>query len=316
MECDPNGRVIWMSSDPRKVLGEPRQFLDITGISALPSTRVWRVWQGRESVVMAVQPPGGEQDFTGGLAAVQSRLTSHFFRLVSAERSLFVRARPKRRSGGRKAIRQMELERRRLGRELHTGAGQALAAIRMQLELIASELPSAPPRVQQALERIGTLAGDTLEQVRSISRTLHPPEWQRLTLEEALRQLWQLSGVAEPFDATLQLEALSTEPDLEVKVLIYRAVQEGLSNLMRHSKANRVVVSLHVVGSRLMLTIDDNGIGFDADRMLHGPVEVGAGIGLRSIREQAEALGGRMSIESGPSGTTLKVSVAVSPVEG
>jgi two-component system NarL family sensor kinase len=186
----------------------------------------------------------------------------------------------------------------------------------MQLELIASELPTAPQTVQQALERIGTLTGNTLEQVRSISRRLHPPEWQRLTLEEALRQLWELSGLAERFDAVLHIDPLPADPDLEVKVLLYRTAQEGLSNMMRHAHATRVVASLVMAGSRLILTIQDNGVGFDAERILRGPVEVGSGIGLRSVREQAEALGGTMTIESGSSGTTLIVSVAFSPVAG
>jgi signal transduction histidine kinase len=255
------------------------------------------------------------QDATDGLAAIQLRFVSHYFRLVAAERSLFVRARPVQRGGGR-AVRQMELERRRLGRELHTGVGQALAAIRIQLELIASELPNPPLQVRQALDRIGILAANTLEQVRSISKRLHPPEWQRLTLEDALRQLWALSGVAERFDSTLELSPLSSEPDLEVKVLLYRTMQEGLSNLVRHAKATKVLASLEDAGGSLTLSIRDNGVGFDANRLLRGPVEVSAGIGLRSIREQAEALGARMVIESGPAGTKLVVSVVKSPAEG
>jgi signal transduction histidine kinase len=207
----------------------------------------------------------------------------------------------------------MELERRRLGRELHTGAGQALAAIRMQLELIAHELPAPTERVQQALDRIGILAGITLEQVRSISRTLHPPEWQRLTLEDALRQLWDLSGMAERFGAVLRIDTLPSDPDLEVKVLIYRTTQEGLSNLIRHANATHVEVSLQHDNGWLTLTIQDDGVGFNAQRLLRGPVVVGAGIGLRSVREQADALGGSMAIESTPSGTKLIVTVAVSP---
>lgn len=316
MECDRSGRVLWMSSRTRDLLGEPRYLLEIMRVLVSPATRFWRVWETREKVLMAVQLAEREPDITGGLAAVQGSLIRHFFRLVNAERRLFVQARPKRRGGGRKAVRQMELERRRLGRELHTGAGQSLAAIRIQLELIADELSEPPPRVKQALERIEALASNTLEEVRSISRTLHPPEWQRLTLEDALRQLWELSGVAERFDSTLQVDHLPSEPDLEVKVLFYRTAQEGLSNLIRHARATQVHVSLQSVDGRLTFSMRDNGVGFDADRLLRGPVEVGAGIGLRSIREQAEALDGTMSIESGPTGTKLVVSVGISPAEG
>jgi two-component system NarL family sensor kinase len=208
------------------------------------------------------------------------------------------------------------MERGRLGRELHTGAGQALAAIRIQLELISKELPSPSLRVQQALDRIDTLAGSTLDQVRSISKTLHPPEWQRLTLEEALRQLWQMSGVGDRFESTFELDHLLIEPDLEVKVLLYRAAQEGLSNLIRHARASKVELLLLAKDGRLTLFLVDDGVGFDAGQLTRRPVAAGTGIGLRSMREQVEALGGTMAIESGPSGTKLVVSVAISPSEG
>jgi signal transduction histidine kinase len=243
-------------------------------------------------------------------------MVGHLLRLVLAERRLFLRVRPRRSGGGRKAIRQMEMERRRLGRELHTGAGQALAAIRIQLELIAHEMPAPPDRVRQALDRIGTLAGNTLDQVRSISRNLHPPDWQRLTLEDALRQLWILSGVPDRLEAILEVDPLPFEPDLEVRALLYRSAQEGLSNLIRHARATRVSMSLRYGDGRITLSVRDNGVGFDVDRLLRRPVEVGVGIGLRSIREEAEALGGNITVESSPSGTKLVVSVAISPAEG
>jgi signal transduction histidine kinase len=317
LECDSLGRVVWMSNYARTVLGEPKHLIETAAFSfERPASRVWRVWQSRERMVLAVQPIQQEDDASGGLVAVQARMLAHLFQLLRAERRLFLGVQPKRRSSGRKAIRQMELERRRLGRELHTGAGQALAAIRLQLELIASDLPAPSEHVQLALERIGTLASDTLEQVRSISRRLHPPEWQRLTLEDAIRQLWEIAGISERYGAVLQMDPLPADPDLEVKVLLYRTLQEALSNLVRHAMATQVTVSLQLAGDWLTLTIQDNGVGFDADRLIRGPVEVGAGIGIRSIREQAEALGGKMSIESGDSGTRLVVSVAVSPAEG
>jgi len=71
----------------------------------------------------------------------------------------------RRRRGGRNAVHQIEMERQRLGRELHTGVGQMLSAIRLQLEVISAELPSPPNTVGQALSRISILAADTLDQV-------------------------------------------------------------------------------------------------------------------------------------------------------
>jgi two-component system NarL family sensor kinase len=275
---------------------------------------LWQVWQTRDRVIVGAQPIELVEDASSGLFQVQGNFLNHFFRLLLAERRLSQRVRRGRRGSGRKAIQQMELERRRLGRELHTGAGQMLAAIRLQLELISEALPDPPPDVNDALQRIGLLAADTLEQLRSISKRLHPPEWQRLTLEEAIRQLWQISGIPQRFHATLDLDALPREPELEVKVLLYRAMQEALSNLVRHSQATRVEASLKHRDGVLSLTVHDNGVGFNVARLLRGPVDVAAGIGLRSVTEQAEALGGKMTIESGLSGTTLVVSVAISPV--
>jgi len=305
-----------MSDRTRAALGDLEHLSEtITFNSGRHSLYLWRVWQAKDSVIVGAGPLEPTSDATNGLFQLQARMLDHFFHLLAVERRLSQRARRRRRGGGRKAIQQMELERRRLGRELHTGAGQMLAAIRLQLELITAEMPDASLTVQQALERIGVLAGDTLEQVRSLSKRLHPPEWKRLALGEAIRQLWELSGVPLRFEAELRLDQLPREPELEVKVLMYRAMQEALSNLMRHAKATRVTAWLRVVGDQIILGIEDNGIGFDVARLLRGPADVAGGIGLRSIREQTEALGGKMTIESGPSGTKLLITAAISPAE-
>jgi two-component system NarL family sensor kinase len=167
--------------------------------------------------------------------------------------------------------------------------------------------------VQQALDRIGTLAADAGEQVRALSRRLHPPEWQRLTLEAAVRQLWDNSGIPQRFAASLRIEPLPGEPEQETKVLVYRAAQEALANLARHAQASRVEMALEARGDRLVLRIQDNGVGFDVARLFGAPANVASGIGLRSLREQASALGGRLEIVSGPGGTRLELAVPWSP---
>jgi two-component system sensor histidine kinase UhpB len=245
----------------------------------------------------------------GGLLNLQSSLVAHYFRLQSAERNLAHRTQATRPAVGISAVRQIEKERERLGRDLHTGVGQLLVAIRLQLEVIATQLPSPPAGVQQALDRIGVLANDAGEQVRSLSRQLHPPEWQRLSLETAIRQLWESSGVPQRFEASLRIEPLPREPEQEAKVLVYRAAQEGLANLVRHAKASRAEMILETRGGRIVLSMQDNGVGFDVDRFLNAPANVTQGIGLRSIREQAASLGGALEIGSGPDGTRLELSL-------
>jgi signal transduction histidine kinase len=325
LECNFLGRVLWMSNRTRLALRNPAHLSEaiVRGNPSAGSSlevevsplRFWTVWESRESVLIAVQATGGEPRETNELLHLQRQLTFHFFRLLGLERLLFTRAQVRRGRGGRNAVRQIEMERQRLGRELHTGVGQGLAAIRLQLEVIAAELPSPPSGIRQALANLSTLAADTMEQVRGIAKRLHPPEWQRLTLESAICQLWEISGVPQRFEASLRIDPLPWEPQLEVKVLIYRGLQEALSNLVRHSEATRIDVALEVRDGKLFLSIQDNGVGFDAAAMFSAPASVASGIGLRSIRETAQELGGRLEVESGPYGTKLVVSVAPFPVE-
>ncbi|MCU1238145.1 MAG: histidine kinase [Candidatus Solibacter sp.] len=330
LECDYGGQVRWMSRSTRAILHNPKQLLDILAVTKLrqphhidfSSLRFWVVSEFHDAVLIAAIgtiPVPETQD----LSSLHRNLTGNFFRLLSVERRLFERARRRRGNRGKSAIQQIEMERRRLGRELHTGVGQVLAAISWQLEVISADLPEPSPQIQHALENMATLTAQALEQVRGVSQRLHPPEWQRLTLESALRQLWEISGIPERLEANLQLDPLPGEPDLEVKVLLYRAFQEALSNVARHSKATRIdaclvvsdVISGGVSGPEVTLSIADNGVGFDLGKLLATPANLTAGLGLRSIRETAESLGGKFEAESGPSGTKLVISVALSPVE-
>lgn len=249
----------------------------------------------------------------GDLLRLQSRFIGHYFRLQRAERGLSSLTQESKPAGGMGAIRQIELERERLARDLHTGVGQSLVAIRLQLEVVATQLPDPPAPVQHALQRIVALANDAGEQVRALSRQLHPPEWQRLRLEAAVQQLWDNSGIPQNFEASLRIEPLPSEPEHEVKVLVYRAVQEAVANLARHSQATRVEMVLEARDERVVVSIEDNGVGFDTTRLFNAPASVAQGIGLRSIREQAASLGGRLEIASSPGGTRLELSVPFVP---
>lgn len=319
MECDRHGHVLWMSDQARSMLGAIDSLSAVILIisapspdGSVPTACLVRLLEQGDRVLISIDHSHSEEiveyQEIVGLLIIQSSLLSHYFRLLNAERSLSSRVYRKRRGSGRQSVFQVERERQRLGRELHTGVGQMLAAIRLQLEIISTQRPAYPGPVQQALTRISTLATEALEQVRSVSRRLHPPEWQRLTLETALHQLWEMSGVPETFHATLAIDHLPHDPSLEVKVLLYRAAQEALSNLTRHSRATHVQMSLHLDRERLVLSIQDDGVGFDVPRHLSAPASVTSGIGLRTIREQADAIGAKLILESSPVGTKLEVS--------
>lgn len=235
-------------------------------------------------------------------------------RLRSAERKLARAASQRLAAAGRGAVRQIELDRQRLGRELHTGVGQMLTAVRLQAEIIQNNVSNPPPAVRAALERISAIADEALDQVRGVARRLHPPAWQRLTLDAALRQLCEMTGVAGRFETILRIQPLDFDPGVEAKSLFYRAAQEALSNVIRHSKATRIRLNFQKVRDRLVLQVRDNGIGFQRARAVgssepYSPAT--AGMGLESLREQARALGGKLLIQSGQIGTTLEVSVKV-----
>jgi signal transduction histidine kinase len=312
--CDHQGRVVWMSRHAQAELGRAEDLpAEFAGrMRAGSAYRVWPLLTLPDTLLIGAQV---EERADRDGVRIEDGILRHHLRLERAERKLSARVKSRPIGNGGKVARQMELERQRLGRELHTGVGQMLAAIRLQLEVVASQISDPAEAVQRALEAIGRLAGDALEQVRGISRRLHPPEWQRLTLEAALAQLWEVSGIPQRFEARLSIQQLPHEPAHEIKVLFYRVAQEGLANIARHSGASQVEMTLEATDKTISLTLHDNGRGFDPSTLASTPANIESGIGLRSIREEAADLGAKLDIKSGPGGTTLNVRAHFAPRE-
>jgi signal transduction histidine kinase len=210
-----------------------------------------------------------------------------------AQDSLPRRSSPGSGTPGRSILKELERERSRIARELHAGAGQPLAGIKINLELLGDCIDSLPAAGREALGRMQILTEQALQQVRAVSHNLHPPEWQGLKTEDALRRLLQQSGLDGRLTIDLDLQPLPEEPSQAVKVAIYRCAQECLSNVTRHSGATRLAVSLRPDGKMIELSIHDNGRGFPPG------LPTGGGIGLTAIREHAEALDGTCVISGG-----------------
>ena len=297
-ECDRQGRVVWMSQHARSVLGEaPLQAVITDFLRGGASFRIWPALVMPDTLLFAAQAerPGAIE------SPLADKLLERYFRLENAERRLAASMRRLRKGCRVSALGQVERERQRLGRELHTGVGQLLAAIRLQLDVIAMQTPDPAEPLLEALARIRALSQEALQEIRGISLRLYPPEWQRLTLEQALTQLWIGAGIPQRFDARIYIEPLSREPEQEIKVLLYRAAQEALSNIARHSEASQVEMTLKTLSDRIVLTLGDNGRGFDA------AVGTGSGLGLRSIRDAAAEAGAKVEVESSRGSTTLRV---------
>jgi signal transduction histidine kinase len=238
---------------------------------------------------------------------MQLRTSRNYFRLVEADRDLRARARNAPRNIGAILADSLEAERQRLGRELHTGVGQSLAGIHVHASLLEESLRDAPESVRKNLNRIAALASAALEQVRGVSRRLYVPAWQTQSLVEALRDLWEASGISEKFAATLDLRPLSAEPPPEMRRAIYLVAQEGISNVIQHADARRVRMSLSEEGGRIALEVADDGSGFRAPADPARP----AGIGLRSMRDLARQLDGDLQTRSTPEGAKLTISFPV-----
>lgn len=214
-----------------------------------------------------------------------------------------------RQSPGRLILEEIERERSRIARELHAGAGQPLAGIKLNLEMLDDCATELPPAGRDALVRLQTLAEQALQQVRAVSHSLHPPDWQGLSVSDALLQLVESSGLADRIQVDFEAEPLPAEPSHAVKIALYRCAQECISNVARHSGATRFSLSLAVANPnaaepQIELRVEDNGRGFAQESTMKS-----TGIGLKAMREHATDLGGRCDVSSGPDGVRILVRI-------
>jgi two-component system, NarL family, sensor kinase len=203
-----------------------------------------------------------------------------------------------------------EDERRRLALDLHDGVGQTLTALVNHLRRVRQEeAGAAAPGLDQGIE----LAALALDEVRELSRLLRPAVLDDLGLQSGIRWLVRImrerAGLATEIDWRLAEDA-RFDPELET--LVFRVVQEGLNNIVKHSGQGEARVAVAAGDGRLELEIADSGRGFDPGTVLADTR--GAGLGLRGIRDRIDLFGGRLSIDSAVRrGTRLRV---VIPLQG
>jgi two-component system NarL family sensor kinase len=205
----------------------------------------------------------------------------------------------------------LEMERTRIARELHSGAAQTLTGIKVNLELMEALMPNMPEPMTRAMGRAQLLADQALSEIRSISQRLHRPDWQRLNLQEALELLWRTARVPEKFHSKFEMTRMESALPDAVRFTIYRAAQEGLANVLRHSGATEVRLASGERNGRVYLVLEDNGSGFDTREFLHGVKTPNCGIGLRAMREEVLALNGEFALTSGSGGTCVEITLPI-----
>jgi len=199
-------------------------------------------------------------------------------------------------------------ERRRIARGLHDSLGQYLAALKMNLDVF-----------QTSNDKKATLASDCSEivdkcltETRTISHLLHPPLLDEAGFGSAAR--WYVGGFSQRsgIKVNLNLPPKLGRMHRDVEVALFRAVQEGLTNVHRHSGCSAVDVSLSLNVKHLRLEIKDDGRGIPQKRLrslIEGAAE--AGVGLAGMRERMREIGGSLEIRSDRAGTTVVVSIPV-----
>ena len=179
-------------------------------------------------------------------------------------------------------------ERNRLARDLHDSVKQQVFAISMQLSAARTALSQddkAYPSVAEA-ERLAQQAGAELT---TLIHQLRPPSLERKSLTDAVREHVREWMRQNNIETELSIEDVSVS--LNVEQALFRVLQEALANVARHSKADKVLVSLNSENDNVILVVEDNGIGYDAERITRG-------IGLDSMRERLEVVNGELEISS------------------
>lgn len=189
-------------------------------------------------------------------------------------------------------LESQEAERRRLAADLHDSIGGMLSTIRVGITTMAKSLPQP-----QLIDETKQMLDDTISSVRRISRDLMPSTLEKFGLTYAIKEL------CERFEQTSKITISFTENgeipklDSQRELMIFRIAQELLNNAIKHSQATQINVATQM-GETIKLTVEDNGIGFDAD-FFRTDTAGNKGLGLYSIENRARLLGGEVTFEKG-----------------
>jgi signal transduction histidine kinase len=209
-----------------------------------------------------------------------------------------------------KLISAQEEERRRIARELHDEAGQALTMIMTNLGRAIDELPGDRAEAKETLSQLRSLAERALEDLRKLIYDLRPEVLDRLGLVPALRSYAKSYLENQNIKVRFHFLGLKHRIPPQVEVTLFRVIQETITNIVRHSGASMVDIQVVATNSAVTATIHDNGKGFDVETALQSPQSWG----LRGIQERVAIVGGELRIEStAEQGTRIQVQI---PLEG
>lgn len=186
---------------------------------------------------------------------------------------------------------QMEIQEQALkniGWELHDNIGQLLSIARMQLNILHGKLPEA---CKGDAAVISDLVGDTLKEIRLLSRTLNPETIHQMGLVRAIELELERFNKLNFLQASLSITGEEQAVEHKDEIIIFRILQEFFANVIKHSKAQSLKVTLDYLPEKLRVTAMDDGVGFDHNRVVKGS-------GLMNMKSRAELIGAEYDIAS------------------
>ncbi len=209
-----------------------------------------------------------------------------------------------------KAIRAQEEERKRIARELHDQTGQSLNALVFGLKTAEVVLESDEENARQVVARLKGAAADAVRELQSTIYDLRPSVLDDLGLIPALRWFAESRVQATCIIVSLEVRGFERRLFTDLETTLFRIAQEALTNVVKYANASHVQIVLGFELQGVTLEINDDGSGFDAAQVFDARDDSGRGLGLLGMRERAELLGGKLSIESKQgAGTQVRVEI-------
>lgn len=214
---------------------------------------------------------------------------------------------------GVKLLKTQELERKRIARDLHDTTVQNLTSLIYKTELCGKYVDVDNIRVKLELEIMKKTLRNTIQDMREIIYDLRPMNLDDLglisSIERYIDQAMRSSGIIIHFE----VEEEKFKFNKIVSSTLMRIIQEATNNVIKHSKADTLNISIRIDESNIILTIEDDGVGFDSNKFMNNSSKITSNFGLSVMRERVNLLSGDMSIESEKNdGTKIIITVPIS----
>ena len=260
--------------------------------------------------VRAEFPNIGQRIMVLNARRIESQMGNEVILLVIDDVTEFKRSEEALRQLSNRLLKTEDAERRRIARDLHDVTGQKVASLALNVRLLAKQIPEAESNklVSETLQLTDQITTD----IRSLSYILHPPMLDELGLVPALREY--VEGVSERTGLEIQLNVGESYPDLpdDIKITVFRIVQECLANIHRHSGSPDARIDFIHANDGLEIRVVDSGHGFRVEgigSLAEAPSKLG--VGMASMKERVRHIGGTIQVESNDKGTIVSARIPI-----